>query len=86
MSQDPETPKQWQTAVDGAAGALALHAARLYGLVQGGPQVHVRRCLEILEQGKARGITPRADAIKRFVEAIMAAKGNGSHEAAHPHD
>lgn len=63
----PKTPKQWQDAVDAAQACIVLANARLYGLVIGGFEVRVSRCLEILAQGKAKGILPSADAIERFV-------------------
>lgn len=69
MPHTPKTPQQWQIAVDAAKGALALHDARLYGLVTGGPTVNVERCLALLEAGKEKGIRPRADAVERFIEA-----------------
>lgn len=65
----PTTKPQWQAAVDAAHGALALDAARQYGLVTGGPKVDADRCAEILRLGKARGITPEPDAIERFISA-----------------
>ncbi len=64
--RNPKTCEEWQIAVDCAEGALALDSARQYGLVTGGPGVDVERCLEILKQGRARGIVPAPDAIKRF--------------------
>jgi hypothetical protein len=67
---DPRTPEQWQDAVDAAEGALRLHAARMYGLVKGGPGVDVVRCVEILEAGRARGVTPAPDAVERFIREL----------------
>lgn len=69
--RDPQTPEQWQEAVNGAEGALTLDAARQYGLVIGGPPVNVDRCCEILERGRHRGITPEADAVERFTAALV---------------
>jgi hypothetical protein len=65
--KEPTTPAEWQDAVDLAHGALALHSARLYGLVSGGPGVHVDRCEDILARGRERGIVPAPDAAERFV-------------------
>ena len=69
--RDPETPNEWQLAVDAADACLALDAARQYGLVAGGPKVDVERALWIVAQGKLRGIQPRPDAIKNFLAEIM---------------
>jgi hypothetical protein len=80
---DPETPSEWQDAVDGAHAALALHAAHEYGLIArveyGGPRdgmeigdagVNVERCEEILIRGAEMGYTPSEDAIERFVSEL----------------
>lgn len=64
---DPVHPEEWQEAVDAAKALLALEAARLYGLVTGGPVVNVRRCEEILDQGRTLGYVPSADAVERFI-------------------
>lgn len=56
---DPQTPEEWQVAVDGANAALLVDSARQYGLITGGPIVNVERCIEILERGKALGYLPK---------------------------
>lgn len=66
----PVTDEQWQDAVDASHALLTLEAAHLYGLVTGGPEVNVQRCVEILEDGRERGIRPSADAVKRLVFEI----------------
>ena len=71
--ENPSTPEDWQDAIDAAEGALTLHSARHYGLVTGGPTVHVERCVEILREGEARGIRPSHDAVERFVAELLAA-------------
>lgn len=68
--EDPSTREEWQDAVDAAKGALALDAARQYGFVRGGPEVNVDRCEAILIRGQALGITPSADVMERFVDAL----------------
>lgn len=67
---EPQTDAEWQDAVDAAQGALALDAARAYGLVEGGPGVNVARCEEFLAKGEARGIHPTGDAIERFAVEV----------------
>lgn len=67
VTTQPSTPEEWQAAVDAAEGALAVDSARQYGLVTGGPIVNVDRCVEILDAGRERGITPASDAIEKFV-------------------
>lgn len=56
IEQDPETPEEWQAAVDMAHFYLCLDAARRYGLISGGPEIDVDRCEDILERGQARGV------------------------------
>jgi hypothetical protein len=63
----PVTDQQWQDAVDAAHTLLTLETARLYGLVTGGPEVNVERCVEIIEDGRSRGTLPRVDAVTRMV-------------------
>lgn len=59
--RDPETPAEWQIAVDAAWALLLLDAARQYGLVTGGPAANVDRCAAILAEGKRRGYTEGRD-------------------------
>jgi hypothetical protein len=66
----PVTDQQWRDAVDAAHALLTLETARLYGLVTGGPEVNVERCVEIIEDGRSRGILPRVDAVERMVAEI----------------
>lgn len=70
--RDPETPEEWQTAVDTAHGLLAVHSARAYGLIAGGPIVDVDRCAEIIRRGADQGITPSVDAIENVAAALSA--------------
>lgn len=67
---DPTTAAGWHEAVDLATGALALDAARQYGLVTGGPAVNVDRCNEILARGLAAGVTASKDAVAIFVAGM----------------
>ena len=66
--RDPQTPAEWQEAVDAAAFFLALQSCRLYGLITGGPNVDADRCQEILKRGKALGVAPAPieELIKNF--------------------
>lgn len=67
---DPETPHQWQEAVDIAQGFLVLESARLFGLVKGGPKVNVDRCEYILAEGRKRGYLPATDAAEKVAIAL----------------
>jgi len=68
--EEPRTRQEWQAAVDAAWGALALDAARQYGLVTRGPEVNVSRCEDMLRRGKRRGVVPAPDAIERFAAGL----------------
>lgn len=68
---DPDTPQEWQDAVDAAHAALAIDSAAKYGLILTPiVTVAVPRCEEILERGAALGYTPAADAVERFVAEV----------------
>jgi hypothetical protein len=56
--RDPETPAEWQEAVDAAEFFLRLDSGRQYGVLTGGPKVNCDRAVRILERGKARGYFP----------------------------
>ncbi len=70
--RDPETPEEWQEAVDAAHFYLLLDSARLYGLIDGGPLVDADRCAEILKQGRERGVEPKE---YPYMEAALNALG-----------
>jgi hypothetical protein len=59
--RDPQTPAEWQAAVNGAAFLLSLDAARQYGLVTGGPVINMDRCVAMLDRGRRLGYTPAPD-------------------------
>jgi hypothetical protein len=65
--KQPHTIDEWQTAVDAALDALALHAAQAYGLVSGGPVVNVERCRQVLKEGEALACRP----MKMFTPADL---------------
>lgn len=73
-AEDPRTLGEWQDAVDCSHAALSLESARFYGLVTGGPEINSERCESIIRRGKVRGITPRPDAIVRFIAAYCEGK------------
>lgn len=59
--QNPETPEQWQKAVNLADLFLTLEAAKTYGLIYGGPEIDMARCIELLRQGETMGILPQTE-------------------------
>lgn len=69
---DPRTPEEWQNAVDAADALLKLDAARMYGLVRGGPEVDADRCWDLVHRAREEhGIEPSEDAIERFVAELV---------------
>lgn len=62
---DPQTPEEWQTAVDAADALLHIQSAEAYGLITGSPTVNVARCEELLEAARRRGVTPSAGNVER---------------------
>lgn len=72
----PRTKAEWQEAVDGAEGALALDDCRMYGLVTGGPVVNRDRCTSILAMGAKKGFRPREGAVEMFIAACDEAEAN----------
>ena len=62
MDPNPQTPAEWQEAVDAAAACRALHDCKLYGLLEGGPSIDAARCDELLDEGKSRGVVPSQSA------------------------
>ncbi len=57
--KNPSTNEEWQEAVDTAEFLILLDSPRQYGLVTGGPEANIKRCNEILNEGRFRGILPR---------------------------
>jgi hypothetical protein len=66
---DPETPAEWQDAVDAADFFIAMDSCQQYGLITGGPRVNCERARELLDRGRALGYTPApfAALIKKFL-------------------
>jgi copper homeostasis protein CutC len=72
----PVTKEQWQDAVD-AADLLArittarvllfLELARVFGLLDEDGEIDTQGCYEIIEDARSRGVTPSADAMRRFI-------------------
>jgi hypothetical protein len=70
--RDPQTPADWQRAVDLAHAALTLEAARRLGVFDpGGPTVNTERAEHLLTQGAHRGYFPTLDNL----EAVLVADG-----------
>ena len=56
--RDPQTPEEWQEAVNAAEFLLLIDSARQYGLIEGGPKVNGRRADAILDRGRRLGYLP----------------------------
>jgi hypothetical protein len=57
LPRDPRTPREWRAAADLAYTLLCLEDCKMYGLIEGGPPVDQRRCLEITFRAAQRGVT-----------------------------
>jgi hypothetical protein len=55
-----ERAEEWQEAVNVAELYLLLASARQYGLIEGGPPIHIERCEELLRRGKQQGFQPQS--------------------------
>jgi hypothetical protein len=72
----PVTKEQWQDAVD-AAELLAcittakvllfVEVGRLFGLINENGEIDTQACYEVVEDARSQGITPGADAMRRFI-------------------
>lgn len=71
---DPQTPDQWQLAVDLADWYLHVDAARAYGLITTAVQIDVERCHQLVERGAALGITPSQDAPAKLTGKMVHAQ------------
>jgi hypothetical protein len=77
LRPDPQTPEEWQDAVDVAAAARALADCKMYGLIEGGPDIDIGRCDEILERGAARGVLPSRPAVEIAMDMVREINSGG---------
>lgn len=68
--KDPTTQAEWQRAVDAAAGLRAVADCKMYGLLEGGPEINTARCDQIIELGAAQHIHPSRPIKELVVEVI----------------
>lgn len=54
----PQTVDEWQEAATLAAGLRLIYDARLYGFIEGGPEIDVDRVDSILDEAATVGIVP----------------------------
>ena len=66
---EPQTPEEWQNAIDAADALLHIQSAEAYGLITGAPHVNIERCEQLLEAARRRGVTPGAGNVERYVAA-----------------
>jgi hypothetical protein len=52
----------------------------MYGLIEGGPNIDVARCDEILEHGKARGVYPSKRTADLAIEMVALINSQSSRE------
>ena len=59
LGRDPQTPEEWQEAVDAAHFCLLVDSCRQYGLIDTDMVIDQARCEDLLARGKRLGITPQ---------------------------
>jgi hypothetical protein len=64
---EPETPQEWQEAVNLAELYSLIDSAVKYGLVEYTGKINIERCYDILEQGRKRNVYP----VKAQVDALI---------------
>jgi hypothetical protein len=62
MLIDPQSPEEWQTAVNLSAFVLTLDSLRQYGLIETTAEYDVDRAQALLKAGAALGYVPPDDA------------------------
>jgi hypothetical protein len=68
--KDPETPEQWQAAVDMIVALLYMDSSQSVGLAA----VNVQRCAEILHQAKALGYKPSERHVARLSASVSGSR------------
>lgn len=58
VARDPQTPQEWQDAIDAAALMIAIHDCYIYGLLTG-PKINLERCELLIRRARERGLRPR---------------------------
>lgn len=66
--KQPETPDEWQEAVNMAELWLLVHSAVAYGLVTYDGKINPERCDEILRLGRKRGVHPQKHEVDKLVQ------------------
>lgn len=68
--KEPQTPEEWQQAVDVAAGARCIADCKMYGLIAGGPRIDIERADNLLARGREQGIEPSRPAHEIAIDLI----------------
>jgi hypothetical protein len=69
--KEPNTPEEWQRAVNLAETMLLVHSAQAYGLITGGPDVDAQRCDDLIAKAKALDIHPQQAAIDKMIAELV---------------
>lgn len=67
----PVNDKQWQDAVDAAYFVQQLAMAQLYGLLTQGLEINIECCVEILEDGRERGVLPQLESLSVEIGGVV---------------
>jgi len=69
--RDPVTREELEQAALSAEVLLRIHAAREYGLIEGGPDISVERCDELIARARAEGISFGPDVIDQALAHVV---------------
>jgi hypothetical protein len=68
---EPESPKEWQEAVNLAELYSLVDSAVKYGLVEYTGKISIERCYDILEQGRKRGVYPVKAQVDQLIQEFV---------------
>lgn len=68
--RSPESPEEWQNAVNIAEALIGVELGRQYGVFSGGPRVDVVRCLDFVGTAVRMGIVPQEEEVQALMDSI----------------
>ena len=69
--KEPKTREEWQEVTDMCHFYLLLDSARQYGLVDGGPQINVKRCEQLFSKATRLGFSPSPGSVERLTAELL---------------
>ena len=68
---EPSTDAEWQLCVDACTGLRMIEDAKLYGLLEGGPEINMERIDYFLERAAEKGIQPSKPPAELAIEMLL---------------